>query len=585
MAGKTSTFVLVILAVCFIWGFEDRLLADCQIGAFIADWSKNATFPWHGEQGIINYEGVIQRKVASVKIYKRINDEFPFAECLDIYNHGTETSPTLPYIDIHPSTNGDTAAPILLSIINGDFDAYIQNWASEAKDFGKPLWICFDGEVNGSWHNGSGAANGGSALAGYGDPAKPDGPEIFIDAWRHVHDIFTAAGATNVAWVWSVNNEDWPIEDWNRFENYYPGDNYVDWLGIDGYNWNRAEYGGWKTFQVLFDGALNRMGAITTQKPIMLSEFACAHKEIDKGNWIRDAFYCLKTNYPYVKSFTWFDMSKEENWLMDSDGSFSPSEALADAYFTSEGTTGTSALTPDKLINVALNKNVTASSAEAPDLEGQGAVDGVYITRWSSQGADPQWISVDLGLSYGIARVILNWEAAYAKSYKIQTSNDGVSWKDVYSTASGNGGVDDIPLAATARYIRMHGTQRGTPWGYSLFEFCVYVKEQKMHVYSIAMSTRARDSGSSASAKIKIVDTNGQPVSRALVSGHWSGLTNDIDSRTTDSNGLVQCNSDQTKSRSGTFTFTIDNVSKPGSIYDNSANVKTSDSISISYSR
>lgn len=593
MKRKTAFIIFAVLALCLNSVFVSQLSADCQIGAFIADWGKNATFPWHGEQGIVNYENVIQKKVAAVKIYSRIVNEFPFAECLAVYNHGTESSPTIPYIDIHPST--DAGVPILRNIINGEYDSYIQNWAQEAKAFGKPLWICFDGEMNGDWHIGSGAANGGATLDGYGDPTKADGPEVYIDAWRHIHDIFSAVGASNVAWVWSVNNSDWPREPWNKFQNYYPGDNYVDWLGVDGYNWNRVEYAGWQTFRQVFDNqedeysnSFNRLRAITTEKPIIIAEFACAHKRLSKRNWITDAFNQLKTNYPYVKCFIWFDMNKEENWLIDSDGNQAPRAALADSYFVSAGDPGTLALNSDRLINVALNKSATASSIEAAGLEASKAVDGAYTTRWSSQNNDPQWISVDLGSSYNIVRVILNWEAAYGKSYKIQVSNDGAYWTDVYSTTSGNGSADNIPLTVTARYVRMYGTERGnTAWGYSLYEFGIYAlnanTEQKMHISSIDMSYKTKGAMTSATAKTKIVDTNGQPISGALVNGHWSGLTQDTDSVTTDIYGIAQCNSNQTKSTSGAFTFTVDNVSKDGWIYDSSANVESSDSINPWY--
>lgn len=126
--------------------------------------------------------------------------------------------------------------------------------------------------------------------------------------------------------------------------------------------------------------------------------------------------------------------------------------------------------------NVALGKTVTASSVEAgTSFTADKAVDGNPTTRWSSNNTDPQWISVDLGQATGINRVLLNWETAYGKSYQIQVSNDAVNWTNVFSTTTGDGGIDDISFtAASARYVRMYGTQRGTEWGYSLWEFEVY---------------------------------------------------------------------------------------------------------------
>ena len=91
------------------------------------------------------------------------------------------------------------------------------------------------------------------------------------------------------------------------------------------------------------------------------------------------------------------------------------------------------------------------------------AVDGNTATRWGSLYADPQWIRVDLGASRHISRVRLNWEAAYGRAYQIQTSPDGSTWTNVYSTTAGDGGVDDVAVTGTGRYVRVNGTQRALP--------------------------------------------------------------------------------------------------------------------------
>jgi hypothetical protein len=129
--------------------------------------------------------------------------------------------------------------------------------------------------------------------------------------------------------------------------------------------------------------------------------------------------------------------------------------------------------------NVALNKPATASSVETENgqqgtLGPDRATDGNTSTRWASRFSDPQWISVDLGTPTPVNRVVLRWEAAYATAYQIQFSGDGTNWTTAFSTTTGDGGVDDITVDATARYVRMHGTQRNTQWGYSLWEFEIY---------------------------------------------------------------------------------------------------------------
>ena len=81
---------------------------------------------------------------------------------------------------------------------------------------------------------------------------------------------------------------------------------------------------------------------------------------------------------------------------------------------------------------------------------------------------------MDLGATSSISQVLLNWETAYGKEYEIQVSGDGANWTTVYSTTTGDGGIDDLDVSGVGRYVRMYGTQRGTQWGYSLWEFEVY---------------------------------------------------------------------------------------------------------------
>ncbi|MCM0676797.1 discoidin domain-containing protein [Micromonospora phytophila] len=93
---------------------------------------------------------------------------------------------------------------------------------------------------------------------------------------------------------------------------------------------------------------------------------------------------------------------------------------------------------------------------------GAHAVDGDPATRWGSAYADPQWTSVDLGVVRALTRVRLRWKVAYARAYRVETSTDGASWTTVWSTTTGDGGVDELTLSgATGRHLRIDGTQRG----------------------------------------------------------------------------------------------------------------------------
>ncbi|MEW2266471.1 discoidin domain-containing protein [Streptomyces sp. NPDC047853] len=128
--------------------------------------------------------------------------------------------------------------------------------------------------------------------------------------------------------------------------------------------------------------------------------------------------------------------------------------------------------------NVALNKPTTASSFQQSygdcPCEPTKATDGRTDTRWASDWSDPQWIQVDLGAATAVRKLQLVWDPAYAKSYEVQVSDNGTSWRTVHTTTAGNGDIDTIDVTATARYVRLHLTARGTGWGYSLHEFGIY---------------------------------------------------------------------------------------------------------------
>ena len=124
--------------------------------------------------------------------------------------------------------------------------------------------------------------------------------------------------------------------------------------------------------------------------------------------------------------------------------------------------------------NLARGKPVNVSSVEFSGVEGWKATDGNMSTRWSSRFSNPQHIYVDFGQNRTFNQVVLKWESAYGKSFGIYYWT-GSQWQNIYWTNNGHGGTNTINFSQkTARYVMMYGTQRGTPWGYSLWEFEVY---------------------------------------------------------------------------------------------------------------
>ncbi len=204
----------------------------------------------------------------------------------------------------------------LADIIAGNFDSYIRGWAEEAAAWGHPFFLRFDWEMNGNWFPWSESLDGNHA----GE---------FITAWRHVHDIFSEVGATNATWVWCpyVN----PNGNLQSPATLYPGDEYVDWTCLDGYNKGTissptAKYRG---FDYLFAPNYAEItGTIAPSKPMLLAEVASSEQGGSKSEWITEMFRELPSAYPQVRGLMWFDYYDQGNdWPIET--STSATEAFA----------------------------------------------------------------------------------------------------------------------------------------------------------------------------------------------------------------------------------------------------------------
>jgi hypothetical protein len=195
----------------------------------------------------------------------------------------------------------DQPAFSLSAIADGRYDTYVSSFARTLAAWGRPVYLRPMHEMNGTWYPWGGTVNGNS-------------PEEFRKAWRHLHDLFVQAGATNVRWVFCVNADDVPAS--NRFERYYPGTPYVDVLAVDGYNWGGEfpQYGGWRTFDAIFHPAYARLAALGPQ-PIWITEVASATEGGSKAAWIRGMFDVASTaRYSRLRALVWFDVDKERDW-------------------------------------------------------------------------------------------------------------------------------------------------------------------------------------------------------------------------------------------------------------------------------
>ena len=116
----------------------------------------------------------------------------------------------------------------------------------------------------------------------------------------------------------------------------------------------------------------------------------------------------------------------------------------------------------------------TASSTENAGTPASAAFDGNTATRWSSAFSMPQWVQVDLGGTATVSRVVLNWEAAYATAFTVQTSANGTTWTTIQTTTNGTGGIQDLTVSGSGRYVRVNATAKATGYGVSLWELQVY---------------------------------------------------------------------------------------------------------------
>lgn len=192
-------------------------------------------------------------------------------------------------------------------IIAGAYDAYITQWALECKAYGEGILLRFAHEMNGNgWTPWQEGYNGNTAGQ-------------FVTAWRHVHDLFTAQNVTNVRWVWCPNVDlGNPSTGWTYLPSLYPGDAYVDWLGLDGFNWGATTGHTWQTFAEVFGATYTRLATIAPSKPLLLGEVASTETGGSKAAWITDAFtVAIPTTTPSVRGVVWMDADQTSTGGLD----------------------------------------------------------------------------------------------------------------------------------------------------------------------------------------------------------------------------------------------------------------------------
>ncbi len=202
-------------------------------------------------------------------------------------------------------------------ILEGRYDGYITLFADRMSKLDRPVIIRLAHEMNLSRYH------WGGTLEQYG----PESPARYVRMFRHVVQIFRGQGTQNVLFAFCPNNESQPDPDvdpdadWNRARNYYPGDEYVDVLGMDGYNWGTtrtvAEHGWnsrWQSFEETFRDIYQELRAINADMPLYVFETSSVRQGGDRNAWIKNAV--LTAGKWGLEGLVWFHVDKEEDWRM-----------------------------------------------------------------------------------------------------------------------------------------------------------------------------------------------------------------------------------------------------------------------------
>jgi hypothetical protein len=240
----------------------------------------------------------------------------------------------IPYLDMDSGINIDAGdgynTTELAKIARGERDSSIIAWANSAKAYGKPFLFRWNREMNGLWYD-------------YGKEETRN-PGIYVKSWQHMHNLI-APIAPNVTWVWCPNID--PDNNKTSLTQLYPGDAYVDWTCLDGYNQSTSTY--WRSFSDLYKPTYDKITlSIAPNKPMMIGEIGSREVGGSKASWITDLLSTqLPNNFPKIKAISWF------NWRIYEDGQYNPwpiessdtslaafKQAIASPYYAPGGSYG-----------------------------------------------------------------------------------------------------------------------------------------------------------------------------------------------------------------------------------------------------
>jgi hypothetical protein len=225
---------------------------------------------------------------------------------IPFFSWGSQSTPVPTDLNLPAFQLEDVAA--------GSYDTYIREFAEGARAWGHPFFLRFNWEMNSDWFPWAEGANGNA-------------PGQFVPAWRRVHDIFTSVGATNATWVWcpyahAKERSSGSKQRHGSLARYYPGDAYVDWTCLDGFNWatNGVNPQPWRSFDEIFGRSYRTIvEKVAPSKPMLLAEMASGGGGRAKSLWIKDMFEQLRTKYRRIRGLIWFEqIDRGVQWPIES---------------------------------------------------------------------------------------------------------------------------------------------------------------------------------------------------------------------------------------------------------------------------
>lgn len=176
-----------------------------------------------------------------------------------------------------------------LDIYRGEYDEYFRKLAASFKNYGKPVYLRLNNEMNTDWTS-------------YSACATLCDPEMFVYAWQRMYDIFIEEGVDNTIWIFNCQDNSWPGRNWNHYLRFFPGVEYVQYIGLTAYNGGHSS---WDSFDTLYAPLRDKLNEYFSEWPWIIGEFGCNAMGGDRPQWIRDMFSVLH-EYPNIKAAIWF---------------------------------------------------------------------------------------------------------------------------------------------------------------------------------------------------------------------------------------------------------------------------------------